>query len=125
MNSKGYIKYSESHINFFLNYIRSKKDKYEAFFPISDFCISSYLSGKDYYNLYGPKIYGSNDENLDNLSELFVVKENINEYIKICEIKFSKTKVDLEKGEIKITLKNANKDKIKKYFDMFELSSKI
>jgi len=125
MNDKGYIKYSESHINFFLNYIRSKKDKYEAFFPISDLCISSYLSGKDNYNLYGQKIYGSNDENLDNLTEIIVVKENINEYIKICEIKFSKTKVDLEKGEIKITLKNANTDKIKKYFDMFELSSKI
>jgi hypothetical protein len=125
MNSKGYIKYSESHINFFLNYIRSKKEKYEPFFAISEVCINSYLSGKDNYNIYGPTIYNSNDDKLDEISEMILVKENINSYIKICEIKFNKTKVDLEKGDIKINLKSVNIEKIKKYFEMFELSSKI
>ena len=100
----------------------SKKDfKYDILS-----CIFNYLKEKsnlstdtiDKFNLYGPKFISPCDVGLDYLNEIQIVRETIDTYKILCSIKINKTKIELEKDETKINLKNLDDEKLDRYIKL-------
>jgi hypothetical protein len=122
MNEKGYTMFNMSIENHILNFFKNKKDfKYDILS-----CIFNYLKEKsnlstdtiDKFNLYGPKFISPCDVGLDYLSEIQIVRETIDTYKILCSIKINKTKIELEKDETKINLKNLDDEKLDRYIKL-------
>ena len=79
---------------------------YDSFFIVSTMCVCNAI-----YDLYGV-----DKLDLKNLSDMYVI--NKSRYVGI--VKFSKTKLELVKNDIKITLKNLDETKMKNYFALVE-----
>ena len=45
------------------------------------------------YKIYGLPIKSSCDNNISNINEIYIIKENINSYKQLCILKINKTKI--------------------------------
>jgi hypothetical protein len=107
LTKHNYVKYDDDKINFILNNMKLTHDKnYDSFFIVSTMCVCNAI-----YDLYGV-----DKLDLKNLSDMYVI--NKSRYVGI--VKFSKTKLELVKNDIKITLKNLDETKMKNYFALVE-----
>lgn len=124
MNSKGYISYNDAMVLFIINYYKDKNYKiYEPLLELLNYITNinqELIKSNIQYKIYGLPIKSSCDNNISNINEIYIIKENINSYKQLCILKINKTKIELEKKDIKILLKSNNYDNIKSYFKILE-----
>jgi len=124
MNNKGYIAYNDSMLLFIINYYKDKNYKiYEPLLELLNYITNTnqeLIKNNIQYKIYGLPVKSSCDISICNINEIYIIKETIDSYKQLCILKINKTKVELEKKDIKILLKSNIYDNIKSYFQILE-----